>query len=392
MSTDHNATGSMLGYLYQCRYALLAALEEVKKNPAHELSIECFDDIAFESEGTPYELIQSKHRSSPSDLSDFSLDIWKTILIWAKRVEDDPQQSAQTRFIFLTTATARTGSAMEKLRHLESHRDIPAATKILLKVATESSNRATRESRNRFIDLDDNLRKLLVSNIWVFDRAPNIIDVREEIEAKFMSIPLSKVGMFTDHVEGWWFNRVISALTKKDDPNITLSSLLAKTAEIGEQFKADNLPLSPGIQDVTGDPISGNDPRVFVRQMRLVDVKDKHAASAVEDYYRAFTQRSEWARKDLLLDEEAKDYDFTLKDAFQREAEATEDESPVTDEESKRKIGRELFHWSRRHRQPLRNRHEQWLSAGSFQMLSDRKALGWHPDFEELLSEEVSDT
>jgi len=38
----------MLGYLYQCRYALLAGLRASKSKPAMVLSIERFDDIAFE--------------------------------------------------------------------------------------------------------------------------------------------------------------------------------------------------------------------------------------------------------------------------------------------------------------------------------------------------------
>ena len=380
----------MLGYLYQCRYALLVALKEVKKNPGHELSIERFDDIALGSEGTPHDFIQSKHHPKLSDLSDASVDVWKTILIWANRVKDNPQQSAQTRFILLTTATAKAGSAMEKLRHIEDQRICPSATEMLLTVARTSTNKATKEGRKAFIDLGNRLRDLLVSNIWVFDRAPNIINVREEIEDELrLSAPPSKIKIFTDDLEGWWVGRVISGLMKDDDSNITLESLLTKTTEIRDEFKADALPLSPGIEDVTGEPISENDSRVFVRQMRLVNVRDAPAASAVKDYYRAFTQRSKWAREELLLDEDAETYDSALKDAFQREAEANEDSLPTTDDKSKMEAGRKLFHWSRRHNQPLRNRHEQWLSAGSFQMLSDRKLLGWHPNFKDLLSEEV---
>ena len=382
----------MLGYLYQCRYALLAALKEVKKNLSHELSIERFDDIALGSEGTPHDFIQSKHHPKSSDLSDASVDVWKTILIWANRVKGSPQQSAQTRFILLTTATAKAGSAMEKLRHIEDQRNVSSATEMLLTVARTSTNKATKEGRKVFIDLGNRLRGLLVSNIWVFDRAPNIINVREEIEDELrLSVSPSKIKIFTDDLEGWWFGRVISGLMKDDDPNITLLSLSTKTAEIRDEFKADALPLSPGIEDVTGEPISENDSRVFVRQMRLVNVRDAPAASAVKDYYRAFTQRSKWAREELLLDKDAETYDSALKDAFQREAEANEDSLPTTDDKSKMAAGRKLFHWSRRHNQPLRNRHEQWLSAGSFQMLSDRKLLGWHPDFKDLLSEEVSE-
>ena len=396
MTKDHSATGPMLGYLYQCRYALLAALKEGRKNLSYELSIERFDDITFESEGIPLDLIQSKHPAKPSDLSDRSVDVWKTILIWANLVKDNPQQFAQTRFILVTTATAHSGSAMEKLRHAEEQRNVSAAIKILMTAATTSKNDTTKKGRQAFIDLDEKLRNLLISNIWVFDRAPDIIDVRKEIETELMySAPLGKIEMFTDLLEGWWFRRVILGLTENNGPNITLLSLATKTTEIRDEFNADALPLSPGIESVEGDPVSKNDPRIFVRQMRLVEVKDSHTVTSVRDYYRASTQRLKWAREELLLDEEIETYDSTLRDAFQRELEANEanEESwPITDDKSKKIFGRNLFYWSRKHNQPLRNRHEQWLSAGSFQILSDCKLIGWHPDFKDLLSEEISES
>jgi len=124
--------------------------------------------------------------------------------------------------------------------------------------------------------------------------------------------------------------------------------------------------------------------------MRLVDVQYGAASGAVQDFYRAFTQRSKWAREDLLLDEEAEGYDRVLVDAIQRERDAVLDQEPCGDEASKQNHGRRMFHWSRRHQQPLRNRHEIWLSSGSYQMLSDRKLIGWHPDYGILLDEQDS--
>ena len=92
----------------------------------------------------------------------------------------------------------------------------------------------------------------------------------------------------------------------------------------------------------------------------------------------------------MLLDEEAEGYDKVLIDAIQRERDAVLDESPYDDEDTKQSFGRKMFHWSRRHQQPLRNRHEIWLSSGSYQMLADRKLIGWHPEYELRLAEENS--
>ena len=58
LSGSHDASASLTGYLFQARYALLRGLEEGRRHPGHALSIEKFDDVAFEEAGRPVELIQ----------------------------------------------------------------------------------------------------------------------------------------------------------------------------------------------------------------------------------------------------------------------------------------------------------------------------------------------
>lgn len=389
---NHDATGSLLGYLAQCRYALLMALDELRKNPGHEISIERFDDIAFEQSGTPKELIQTKHHGSACDVSDYSVDVWKTMRIWIARIDQDPLAASQTKFVLLTTSTASDDSALLLLRDVGSDRDVVGAIEKLTVAAEKSENKSSQAGREAFLALEPSLRQLFVSNIFVYDRAPNITNVREEIEAELMlGVPSGQISEYADRVEGWWFSRVVASLSKVEAPTIRLSSLLAKLTEIRDDFKADALPLSPDVENIELVAVSEDDDRTFVRQLRLVDIADGPASRAVQDYYKAFVQRSKWARQDLLLDEEADRYDGSLKDALEREFDAAFEESSPSNDDEKRKLGRRLFHWSRRHSQPLRNRFEQWLSSGSFQMLADRQEIGWHPDYATLLSDEESD-
>jgi len=69
-----SATASAQGYLYQVRYGLLLMFKAVQSNPQAEFSLERLDDIAFEQNGDPLELIQSKHHVTPADLTDASSD------------------------------------------------------------------------------------------------------------------------------------------------------------------------------------------------------------------------------------------------------------------------------------------------------------------------------
>lgn len=101
----HEATASMIGYLYQVRYALKHLLYE--ENPSTQISIEKFDDIALESEtGNPIEIIQTKcHTERKGDLTDRSTDLWRTIKVWIDAVCEDSTLLENTKFVIITTAS-----------------------------------------------------------------------------------------------------------------------------------------------------------------------------------------------------------------------------------------------------------------------------------------------
>ena len=61
----HEASASAVGYLFQCRYALYAGLRAIPNDPQLEISIEKFDDVGFEAQGEPTQLIQTKHCRFP---------------------------------------------------------------------------------------------------------------------------------------------------------------------------------------------------------------------------------------------------------------------------------------------------------------------------------------
>lgn len=377
----------MTGYLFQARVALLRGLEEGRRHPSHILSIERFDDVAFEEAGTPFELIQTKHRVSGGSLSDVSEDLWRTLNIWISRVIEDPKSSALTRFVFLSTNEAPDGSALSMLRQTQDGRDECHAIELLCLSAIESQNQATAEARSAFLSLTSSEKQVLVRNIWVFDKAPNIIDVRDEIEQILhYSAPTSKISEFTDHLEGWWFNRVVLALSDPNYSGIPLADILNKVSELRESFKIGNLLLDEEIESMPPPSELPTDDRIFVHQMNLVEVSTEEMRATVHDYYRAYEQRSRWARENILLDGETDRYDRSLRDAWLRRFLAcTADLTKDSNEDIRKVQGKIVFRWSREYQKPLRNRDEIWLSSGSFQMLADEVRIGWHPDYESLL-------
>lgn len=84
---SHSAASSALGYLYQVRYALLKALRRLRNSQEFLVNIETLDDIVFDAQGQPTELLQTKHHvNNTADLTDASPDLWKSVRIWCERL------------------------------------------------------------------------------------------------------------------------------------------------------------------------------------------------------------------------------------------------------------------------------------------------------------------
>jgi len=302
------------------------------------------------------------------------------------RIEADPNSASETRCILLTTASAAEGSVLACLREHSEDRDEVAALSKLISAAESSTNKTTKASREKFLALTEPQRVLLVSMIWVFDNAPNIIDVRTEIEELLHYSASGHAGTLVAYLEGWWFNRIVLALTGEAENSIPLASIEQMVFEISDGFKVGALPLDNAIE-TTAPPSGFGDDRVFTKQLGFIAVSNTTRTAAIRDFYRAYSQRSRWVRESLLLDEEAEKYDRTLQEAWAHEYAAICEDVDGTDEPTKCQKGRDLLRWANRYIRPLRGRDEPWISSGTFQMLSDVKKVGWHPDYQSKLDE-----
>jgi len=81
IDTDFSAKEPSLGYLYQIKYALLILLTNSRELDNPKVRIENLDDVEIEDVNT-MNLFQTKlHIKNKANLTDSSVDFWKTIRI-----------------------------------------------------------------------------------------------------------------------------------------------------------------------------------------------------------------------------------------------------------------------------------------------------------------------
>lgn len=378
----HGAAGSALGYLYQCRYALFAGLRALPDTPELLISIERFDDVAFEAKGDPTELIQTKHHvGNVGDLTDGSVDLWKTIRVWLARLAEDIEAPFRTKFVLLTTAHAGNGSAASHLRVQD--RNEAAADKLLLEAATNSKNKALQEVRQSYRALPAQVRLRLLQAVLILDGSPNILDVREDIARELRhAAARDHIDMLVERLEGWWFGIVIRALSASTLEAIPILAIEQRIDELREQFKRDALPVDFKTAIPSQTVIAELDKRPFVQQLRGIAIGSQRIEYAIRDYYRASEQRSRWAREELLVDGELGHFEQELTEAWQPRHASIVEEAEASTPEQKIAMGQSLFKWAEQDASfPLRTVRERFLTHGSFHILANRSAVGWHPDF-----------
>jgi hypothetical protein len=382
---NSQAPAAAVGYLFQCRYALLRAIQAIPSNSNLEISIEKFDDVAFEIEGTPVELIQAKHHVAKlGNLTNASVDLWRTLGIWSHLAAKDPTTPLYLQFVLMTTGAVSEGSAASYLRMRD--RSEEKADQILFETASTSQNKDNAACYDIYKSLSPDLRLNLLKAIYILDSSPNIIDVQEEIVRElYHAAPKDLLPLLVERLEGWWFGVVITALNAKQTSAISVLSLESKLDELREQFKKAALPVDYASVSPTAEIVAELDKRPFVRQLRKIQVSGARVEYAIRDFYRASEQRSRWAREQLLFGDEISDFERQLIEAWQPRFAAMVDKLPTPcDEVAKKVAGQSLFEWAEVGPDfSLRNIRERFLSHGSLQILANRYAVGWHPDYKE---------
>jgi hypothetical protein len=120
-----------------------------------------------------------------------------------------------------------------------------------------------------------------------------------------------------------------------------------KLSAFSDEYKSDNLPITYRGKVPDGEIDTQNDGRLFVRQLREIGVSSARIRNAIRDYYRAYEQRSAWARENLLVSGEVEEYEDRLEDEWSRYRDVVFETLDHDSAESVlRDAGQRLYRWA----------------------------------------------
>jgi len=382
-SSPYSAAEQGLGYIYQARFALWKILELPENS---SLLLEKEDDVTFDEANGGKNLMSLKHKAVGDALTDLAPDFWKSVRIWLAHYKANGRIGCDARFMLFTTGAVSGDSMLTIFKDEEADGEARAraangplanSKSVLIVAVREELDTLTAAELADFY-----------SRITIADATLRITEIPSAVINRHLRTIRRDSRLFLfERLEGWWMDQAIRLLARERTAAISGVEVSDKLSAMAEEYRNDNLPITfrqrqPNQMDVD------NDPRLFVQQLRALEVSTTRLQAAIIDYYRAFEQRSSWARENLLVANEIEEYEDRLIDEWSRYKEVVfETISDKSDDAVCLAAGRELYRWAELETASLRIRErvtEPYVVRGAFHILANARPqphVHWHPRF-----------
>jgi hypothetical protein len=397
---DHSAEASALGFYYQSFFALLTLLEQNTDNAA--VGIEQLDDVELSTDGNKL-LYQLKHSlmAAPSVITIKSKSLWRTVKVW---VDILPRLTlSETTLHLVAVSNISSNSPLKALT-------VPGADRTELMEAMLTEARRVVDARAAaktagsalpysdradgcaaFLALDGADRVNFLRRVEIRQLSPNIGAIEDLVAAHLKILPGDQRPTVAQRLIEWWDRQVVYSLCGKRDRILMRTELQLKISNIVADIVQGKLlaefeALSP--------PDDYQPAGMLSRQIKLVEGKTSDHSKAIREEWKAREQRSKWLNANPAMASTIIEYDDVLKEHWaDRHSQMAEDCAEL-DHNGKCASGLKLLRWTHEEApNAVRPIAEGWSAAyyvrGSYQVLAINLQVGWHPEYTELLGEDL---
>lgn len=381
-SVKHSAPGPYLGFALQpvrlC-YHLLSCPETAS------VSIEHLDDIAVHYENGTTLLEQAKSALSHNALSDWSKDFWKTVANWIIDTQNGTLDGSKTQYQLYVTPV-KLGKLSVRFHDTKDATSVASlTTDVKKKLKLKKSPPDCVDYVNIFLNASEEVRCAVVINMRIVSIHEDPIDALRELLKP--TTPANVLDQICASAIGIAQEQANRLLRQKKQGMVSAADFL-------KQFHAfvqkNNLPGL--LTSFTADPAPAevhyllNLRPCFVKQLDLVSIPADQQMRAVSDYLRTRATKTEWATRGAVYEGSFDEWDQGL---IRHHAAIRSEVADVHSEKSEIIQGRITYSQCARIHQSLEGREVPvHFCHGSFNVLSDQKLIGWHPQYRDLLGDE----
>lgn len=353
------------------------------------VSLEVFEDIGVESPDGYRLAEQSKSTHGYNPLSDHAVDFWKTLSNWVDAVRSGELDVNKT-FFEIYVSQPKEGEISSHFNQADSidagRAALSEAKKILWGDApdyllrTNMANSLTGYVVNVF-ESDETLVASLIKNFKLtFGSGSSTEDLKKSSSLKFVEPDI------IDDVLRYslgWVKEQTDRLIEKGKPAILsveffLREIRSFIGRHDRQRILASFAKNPGTEDIQEGLL-----RRYVQQLEIIDSGEDEKIQAVIDFFKASVDRTHWSQKGWVHEESFNEFEDNLIRTWTnlRKKVAIQ----FKDNSDKEK-GQALYTDCSLHQATLEGLETpSYFTPGSFHSLSDKKIVGWHPNYDMIL-------
>lgn len=383
IALKHVAPGPYLGFALQpvrlC-FHLLTCPRGAK------VSLEHLDDVAIHYPNGNITLEQTKSALRQNPLTDWSDELWKTIANWLDAIASGQLTPGTSRFQLYVTPP-RQGEWAQALSDAATETDIEAVlAAIKAKHAKLKKPKGCEINLQRFLNASAESRNAVIARFELLTEDADPVDALRNL------IKTSVAPELVDHI----CHSAIGMAKEQADRLIRAGQ---PAVVDGDAFKATfiafvrkiNIPgllssFTPAPPNTEVAAVLSARP-IFIRQLEIIDAAEQDRVRAVSDFLRASADKSAWAEQGVVFEGSLTEWDDFL---VGRHGLISGEIADLHADKDAAFRGRMAYRQCAQLQAPLEGRAVPGhFVHGSFNALADVLRLGWHPDYQSLLDEDV---
>ncbi|MCR8630714.1 ABC-three component system protein [Paenibacillus radicis (ex Xue et al. 2023)] len=386
-----NVPGQSLGYSLQ-HTRFMAKLLTAQKGDS--ISLEVFEDVGLEDKQGNKTYEQSKSVGSEGNpIADRSIDLWKTFSNWIDAAKRDGINDNHKFEIYVSRkkegriceSFSKANSIEEAIEAVENARLFHwgAKPENLLK---ETVAKSISTYVDNFMTCDSSVLALIIKNFTVsFGSGSPQTDLLSLLRGALVPEVFLEDVLYRGL---GWIKRQTDLLLEKQEPAVLMydNFHLEMTAYVG--LLNNSKVLSSRDEEISEDLIQLHlYNSVYIEQLAIIECDYEDKLCAVNDYLRAYNDRSHWSELGIIHRKSLDSFEALLMKTWNNLKKIIEIKNDTIQEVKK---GELLFRECSNYNQKLQGLDvPEHFTSGSFHSLSNAKVMGWHPRYNELLKTRV---
>jgi len=387
--TQHSAPGSNAGFDYQFERALYW----LSKSPAgFTIGIETSDDVSIQSTQGTLLLEQDKHsiQQDGEPFGDRSKGLWNTLATWIEAL-DTKEVPETTRFLMVTNKTLPECIA-HQIGRAKSESEVADCVAALKKASQKPPKRVSQHMKRVMRSESKATLQRLISQCDLADASTSAAgQALREQTVSHLQLPawcVAQGDSIVDELLGWLHKTALEAWQKNQPAWIQRDHFINQLHAIIDRRKRQIArERSEHLIEVTDAKVGENKGSRFVKQLNLITDDDTVVDSAIRDWVRCNIEKSRLSVEGNITDDDWRAFETSLHARWGKIRVRVIRMKQGVEEGD---VGFEIFtETTEDYREKLAgsDTEQVYLTAGTYHRLADLLRVGWHPRFEELMSE-----